>query len=61
MTGQLAAPQGQERDETTDVEAVGRGIEAHVDRPGRLGQMSVELRGRADVRDEPALLEVLEH
>ena len=61
VAGQLKAPQAEQRHQVAHVEAVGGGIEAHVDQAGRLGEVGGELRGRGDVRHEVALLEIPEY
>jgi hypothetical protein len=61
MPGQLDPAESQERHQTAHVQAVGGGVEAHVDRARRLGQMRGELVGRRDVGHESAPVEILEH
>ena len=58
VAGQLHAAQGQQRQETADVQAVGGGIEAHVGRTAPGGQVRVELVGGGDIRDQLAALEI---
>src|SRR5207253_3226017 len=58
VAGQLDAAQGQQRQETADVQAVGGGIEAHVGRTAPGGQVRVELVGGRDIRDQLAALEI---
>ena len=58
---QLDPPERQEGYEAPDVQAVGRRVEAAVDRAGRFRQMRVQFVHAGRVRDQAAPLEVAEY
>ena len=61
MPGELNAAKRQQRHEASHVQAVRGWIEADVDRPRAAGQVGAEFRWRGDVREKPALLEILKN
>jgi hypothetical protein len=59
MTGTLKATKCQEREQTADVEAVGRRIEPHVDRASSFEQMLMQLMRLGAIGNQTSPLEVL--